>query len=423
MSLSQDMCEQDNNGQISTARVGSAVPLWCNRDFWLLEGGQLVSSVGTSVSLVAFPLLILALTHSPLQAGLITGVRGLPYVLLSLPAGALVDRWNRKRLMILCDMGRAIALGSIPVTLFLGHLSYLQFYIVSLVEGTLFVFFNSAEAASLPRVVAKEQITNATGVDQTLYSGALLLGPSLGGLLYGLARMWPFIADAISYVVSVISLFFISREFQEERDRHVITVASLWLDVKEGLAWLWHNPLIRFLAILTCGLTTPCYGYILILEVIAQHQHASAFAIGLIIGAGGIGSVVGAMLASPLEKRFGFRRVIVVSAWIWAISWLSYALAPTPLWLGIVNAVSFMVVPVYTVMQYSYRLSTIPDALQGRVNSVFRLISFGGQPLGIWVTGGLLQFAGPFWSVVLLCIPQLILAFAATFNQSLRAER
>ncbi len=415
MSTFQDTREQGDSVQAQPSR---AVPLWRNRNFVLLESGQAISAIGTSISLVAFPLLILALTHSPLQAGLITGMRGVPYLLLSLPAGAWADRWNRKRLMILCDAGRAIALGSIPLALFLGHLTFLQLYIVSLVEGTLFVFFSAADATALPHMVAKEQITEASGVDQMLYSGALLLGPSLGGMLYGFSSMVPFVGDAISYVVSVISLFFISKEFQVERG---ITTSGLWQDVKEGLAWLWHNPLIRFLAILTCGLTTPCYGYILILAVIAQHQHASTFITGLIIGCGGIGSLVGAVLASPLEKRFGFKRVIIVSAWIWAISWLSYALAPSPLWLGVVNVISFIVVPIYTVMQFSYRLSTIPDALQGRVNSVFRLISFGGQPLGIWLTGLLLQFVGPAWAVGILFIPQLILAIAATLNKSLRA--
>lgn len=104
------------------------IPLWRNRDYMLLWSGQIVSSVGTRVSQLAFPLLVLALTHSPAQAGLIAALRGLPYALFILPAGAMVDRWNRKRVMILCDAGRAIALGSIPIALLLGHLTILQLY-------------------------------------------------------------------------------------------------------------------------------------------------------------------------------------------------------------------------------------------------------------------------------------------------------
>src|SRR5947209_2579172 len=128
------------------------VPLWRNRDFLLLWSGQIVSAIGTEVTLLAFPLLILALTHSPAEAGLLGALRSLPFIVLTLPAGVMVDRWDRKRTMIIADTVRAIALGSIPITLLLGHLSIAQLAVVSLVEGTMFSFFNIAETACLPQV-------------------------------------------------------------------------------------------------------------------------------------------------------------------------------------------------------------------------------------------------------------------------------
>lgn len=396
------------------------VPLWRNRDFLLLVSGQAVSSTGSQISLVAFPLLMLALTNSPALAGLMTALRGLPFVLLCLPVGALVDRWDRKRVMILSDAGRAIALGSIPVALALGHLTYVQLALVSLIEGSLFVFFNLAETACIPHVVAKEQLTAATGQNEVLYSLSAMVGPALGPILYGLGSAVPFLADAISYGVSMFSLYFIRAQFQEERSA---VASNLWAEVGEGLTWLWHNQLIRFLAVLTLGLTVPCSGYVLILIVLAQHMHASNAAIGLIFACGGIGSIAGSLMASPLQRRFGFGRVMIVTTWIWVLSWLFYALAPNPLLLGLANAVSFIVVPIYMVVQYSYRLATIPDHLQGRVNSVFRLIAFGGQPLGIALTGILLQAYGPAVTVVLTFIPQAILAVAVTFNRHVRHAR
>lgn len=312
------------------------VPLWRNRDYWLLLSGQCISSIGTQVSQLAFPLLLLAVTHSPAQTGVMTALRGLPYVLFCLPVGALVDRWDRKRVMILSDTGRALAMASIPLALVLGHLSLLQLYVVSLIEGTLFVFFNIAETSSIPHVVAEEQLTSAMGQNEVVFSTAILVGPALGGILYGISALLPFLSDAISYACSVVSLLFVQAKFQHER---VSTQQHLWVEVKEGLSWLWHNSLIRFLAILTCGLCTPCAGYTLILIVIAQGQHASTFVIGLIFAAGGLGSLVGALIAGPLEKRFGFSRVIIASTWIWAISWLAYAVAPNPLILAIANGV------------------------------------------------------------------------------------
>src|SRR6266481_9307618 len=137
------------------------VPLWRNRDYMLLWSGQAVSLTGTVISQTAFPLLVWDLTHSAAQVGLVGGLGTLPYVFLSLLAGALIDRWNRKRVMILCDTGRALNLGSIPLALALGRLTIVQLYIVSLVEGTLFTFFNLAETACLPQVVLKEQLPTA----------------------------------------------------------------------------------------------------------------------------------------------------------------------------------------------------------------------------------------------------------------------
>src|SRR5437899_4581920 len=128
-------------------------PLWRNLDYMLLWSGQTVSSTGTQVSQLAFPLLILAVTHSPAQAGFAGALRALPYLLFSLPAGALIDRWDRKRTMILCDIGRALCMASIPVALAIGQLTVLQRYDISAIEGTLFVFFNLVAVACLPRVV------------------------------------------------------------------------------------------------------------------------------------------------------------------------------------------------------------------------------------------------------------------------------
>jgi len=404
-----------SSAQEDSASEKRIVPLWRNRDYLLLISGQGVSSVGSQISLVAFPLLIFALTHSAAQTGLITAVRSIPYVIFTLPAGAIVDRVDRKRLMIFCDTGRALALGSIPIALVIGHLTYLQLYITSLIEGTLVVFFTVANLAALPRIVAREQLATAKGQDEVVFALANMIGPALAPILYSIGRAIPFLADAVSYVVSVISLCFMKAQFQADRTKD--DSSHLLNEIREGLVWLWHNPLMRFLAILTFGLITPCYGYVLLLIVLAQHLHASNVALGLLFACGGVGSIVGALLASPLYKRFGFSKVLITSAWLWALLWLLYAIAPTLLILGIINALSFTVVPVYMVVQGSYRLSVIPDALQGRVNSVFRLIAFSGQPLGIAVTGLLLQVIGPVPTVIVLFVPQAVLALAATFNR------
>ena len=266
-------------------------------------------------------------------------------------------------------------------------------------------------------MVSPEQLSTATAQNLASDSFAWLLGPLLGGLFYGLGRAVPFLLDAISYVCSVLGLFFMHTKFQEERTR---APRQIWKEISEGVVWLWHTPVLRFLAILSWGLGTPVYGYALILITLAQGLHATPFVIGAIFASAGIGSIAGSFLAPLLQQRLTFGWLIIWSAWIWAISWLLFALAPNPLILGIAVALSFIIVPVFNATLLSYRLIITPDDLRGRVGSVFRLISFGGQPLGVLITGLLIQWTGPIWAVVILFVPQGIAALAATLYRPLR---
>ena len=377
----------------------------------------MVSAIGSQVSLLAFPWLILAVTGSPVQAGLIAAIRTLPYILFGLPAGALVDRWNRKRVMILCDTGRALALGSVPIAFAFGSLTALQLYLVSFIEGTLFIFFGLAESAALPRVVSLEQLSAATAQNEFIYSVSGLIGPSLSGILYSIGNAMPFLADAISYVVSVCSLSFIRTKFQEER---VATPRKLWAEILEGLNWLWHHKVIRFLAILVSGFDLASAGYVLIVLVLAQQQHASKLATGLIFAGGGIGSIAGAFIVAPLARRFRVGSLMIVASWLWALTWLPFAFASNPFTLGAAVAAAFIVVPIHASVQYGYRLASIPDKLQGRVNSIYRILLFGCQSLGLLLTGVLLQALGPVLTVLILFVPQGLLAIAATLNKHLR---
>ena len=397
------------------------VSLWRNGDYLRLWGGQVASAIGSQVSGLALPLLILALTHSPARAGLLAALRGLPYLLLCLPAGALVDRWDPRRVMLACDTGRALALASVPIALALGHLSMMQLCIVTVIEGTLFVFFDQAESNCLVRVVSPAQLKAAVAQNQTIFGISGLLGPSLGGLLYGLGRGVPFLADAISYTLSVIALLTMKTDVRPAV-RETEAVPNLKDEITEGMRWLLAHKVIRFIAVLTGGLMLSCAGWALILIVLAQRFGATPFTIGLLMATGGLGSVAGSLLAVPLQARFRFGPLMIGSTWIWAITWGLYAFAPNLIVLGMVNAVSFVIVPIYFGTQYAYRLAQIPDHLQGRVNSVFRLIAFGSGPLGLAVTGILLQKLGPAPTVLITFTPQLLLSIAATFHRPLRAE-
>jgi MFS family permease len=391
--------------------------LWSNRDWVLLWSGQLVSVVGTQVSQLAYPLLMLALTDSPAQAGFLSAARTIPYLLLGLPAGALVDRWDRRRVMIVCDAGRALALGSIPLALAFGWLSLAQLYAVALLEGALNVFFSLAETAALTRVVAREQIPSATTLNEVTLSTGSMLGPALGGLIFAIGQGFAFLVDAISYAVSVVSVWFIHSDLSAPR---TADESRLLDDIREGVVWLWRQSLMRFLALVAGGTVLIESGYMLVVIILAQQMGASSIAVGLILGAGGVGSVVGAVLSGPAMRRLTFGQIAMGVHWMWVLLLPLYAIAPTPLALAAITAAAYGVTPIFFVAQYSYRLTRIPNELQGRVNGVFRLLLFGGQPLGLALAGLLSQSIGPVGAILAFSALLLALALSITLNRQLR---
>lgn len=401
--------------------VKQPASLWHNRDYVLLVSGQVVSLLGSQFSLIAFPLLALFLTGSPAQAGLIGSMRLIPYFLLSLPAGALIDRWDRKRVMMLCDIVRGISLGSIPVAFALGHLTILQLYLVSLIEGTFFVFFDLAEVACMPRIVGREQIVAATNQNEMARNVGFLLGPALGGAIYGLGKFVPFLLDAVSYLASVFSLSRIRTQFQGERTGKP---EKLWLEIRVGLLWIWHQPLIFFIACTGALMHLFLDGFVLLIIVIGQHiLHATPFMIGLVLAMDGAGSMVGSVLSARFSKQLSFRVAFMGGYWLLAIFWFLLPLARNMIELGIIVAVLYMVGLIADLAQFGYRRTLIPDELQGRVNGVFRLISYSGAPLGLALSGLLLQNFGPYPTVVILGAGLVGLALLITLNPHVRHAR
>ncbi len=278
--------------------------------------GQVVSTIGTRVTSVAYPLLVLAETHSPAKAGVVGFAQTLPYMLFYLPAGALVDRWDRKRTMIVADAVRTLALASLAVALAFHDFTFAQVVVVAFIEGCMFVFFSLSESAALPQVVAKEQIAAAVAQNQARIQGADLVGQPLGGVLFGISRVLPFAADAISYAVSVVSLLFVRTAFQEERPR---SVTKLRAEILEGVRWLWHQPFIRAGVLLVAGSNFAFSMMILALIVRAKSLGASSATVGVMLAFLGGGAIVGSVVAPWVQRRVHAKVIIIGSFWAWAL--------------------------------------------------------------------------------------------------------
>jgi len=390
-----------------------------NRDFMLLWGGQLVSWVGTEVTGITLPLVVLALTGSPARAGLVAAVRGAIYVLLALPAGALIDRWDRRRVMVLANAGSGVAMGSICIALFLGHLTLAQLYIAGAAEGACFVFANLARFGALIRVVPREQYAAARAQTSMADYIALLLGPPLGGFLYQMAGAGvALLADACSYAVNALSIYFITTPLQETSGR---APATLGAEMRAGLRWLWSQWALRHLNLLSGGRTAIVSGLYLLIVVLAKHDHASSAVIGLIFAVSAVGGIIGAGVVSRLHGRYRVRTLLVVTT---GATWLivsSYALATDVLLLAGITAALYAVGPLFEITGAAYVAAVVPDAMRGRISSLLRLVELGSYSLGFAVTGALLQSVGSTWTIVTLSGVLCALTLFATLSPLFRS--
>jgi len=230
--------------------VSELVPLRRNRDFVLLQTGQALSTIGSAASQIAYPLLVLSITHSPAKAGAVGFAVLVPYALFGLLAGVAADRWDRKRVMILMDVTRVLAMASVVTALLLDDLTFAQIVIAAFVEGTAFVFFNIAEVGALRSVVPARQLPDAAAAEQARFSVVTLAGPPLGGVLFQAGRSLPFLADGLSYAFSIVSLLWMRTPFQQERVRDT---APLRTQIREGLSFLWSHAYLRTSALIFAG--------------------------------------------------------------------------------------------------------------------------------------------------------------------------
>jgi MFS family permease len=382
-----------------------------------LWSGQVVSTIGTRVTGVAYPLLVLAETHSPAKAGIVGFAQTLPYMLFYLPAGALVDRWDRKRTMIVADGGRALALASLAIALALDAFTFAQVVVVAFVEGSLFVFFSLSESAALPQVVLKEQLPTAVAQNQARIQGADLVGQPLGGALFGISKQLPFAADAISYAVSFVSLLFIRTQFQEERAR---SVTKLRAEMLEGVRWLWHQAFLRAGVLLVAGSNFAFSAMILALIVRAKSLGASSATVGIMLAFLGGGAIVGSLVAPWVQRRVHAKVVMIGSFWVWALGALVSAFIESPYALGAVWAVGGIFGPIFNVSFSTYRYVLVPDRLLARVGSAALVVAWGAIPLGQLAAGFLLERIGSVKTILVVAALSATVGLAASLSRTIR---
>ena len=383
----------------------------------LLWSGQLASWLGTEVSGITVPLIVLALTGSPGQAGAVAGIRGLVYVCWAIPAGVVIDRFDRKRVMFIANLGSGLALASIALALLFDRLSIPLLLIASAIEGSFFVFANLGRFAAFPRVVAKEQYPSAAAQFGTADNLAQLGGPPLGGFLFQAGGGFlAFALDAFSYGLNACSILLIDAPLGTPTPGARTAVRR---EIGDALAWLWRQSLLRFFTVVTAGRTLVASGLYLLVVIVATEHGSSSLAVGLIFTIGAVGGLVSSFVAARIHRRFTMVQLLRGTTFLSVVIFAAYAVASNNVLLAVITALFYAVDTLYVVTVSSYSAAITPDALRGRVVSLTRLTSLGAHSLGFFLTGLLLQYLGSARTIVGLACLLLLLFLATAANKNL----
>ncbi|MCP2323189.1 MFS family permease [Hamadaea flava] len=397
--------------------------LWRRPDFRLLIGGRLVSQVGDQLQFLALPLVVVALTGSATQAGLVLGAQTITYLVFGLVAGALADRWNRKATMIWCDLGRGLLTATIPIAAAADALTLPQLYAVAILNGLLGTLFGAANSSALPNIVGPAELPGALGAVGALANLVRIGGASVAGAAYALGRMVPFGVNAVSFLVSAVALRSIRSGFQQANPTASASPRQLLADIRDGLGWLWRRRVIRTLALLDAGDSLRFGAGYLLIVMLAQRLHANPAQVGLVFTGAGVGAFAGSLLAGRLARRFPLGKLSIAMLWIEALAFPFYALVPTWWLLLAVAFAESVVTPVYTVALDSYRLRVTPDDLRGRVTSAVDTLTTGAGAVGTMAAGASIALIGAPALTYALAGWLALLALAATLSRTVRAAR
>ena len=369
-----------------------------HRDFRLLWGGETVSELGSQVSLLAIPLLAVRTLHATtFEMGLLTAASTAAFLVVGLPAGVWVDRVRRRRVMIGADLGRVLALGSVPVAYAVGGLTLVQLFVVTLTSGILTVFFDVAYQSYLPALVGREHLVEGNAKLTGSAQVAAVAGPSVaGGLVQAIGSSAAVAVDSVSFLASAAAVGAI----RSPEPKPVVSGEGhpkLVHDIGEGLRFVFGDALLRAIAA-TTATSNLFSGIAAAVEIVflVRAVHASPGVIGLLFAMGGGGGVVGALAAGPIARRFGGARATIVGIAGGAGALLIPLTMPGAgllLFGAGMFIVSFSAV-VYNVNQVSFRQRLCPDRLLGRMNATMRFVVWGVLPIGALIGGVLGSVAG-----------------------------
>ena len=362
-----------------------------NRDFAILWLGDMGSELGSAMSTLVFPLLGYALTHSTTQAALATTAFFAAGTITRLPAGALVDRWSRRRVLLVSNLASAGVLGALALLVASGSATIGLLILAAVLAGIVETFFSPAASASLRAVVPPEHLAQAYTRMQARHHVASLIGPPLGGALFAVAASLPFTVDAVSFAAFAVAVLFLRAPLPAPE---VTGPRRLGKDLAEGLRFLWSQRAARAM-MLWGGIVNFAMGYVLILITLRLVRAGVApAAIGAIDAIAAGAGIVGAAVASRHTLRLPTGATTMVTGLVLAAVVVPMAWTTDVRVIGALLALGTFVMPANNAGIGAYLSFVTPDELQGRLNSAAGFVSGGLTPFAPVIAGALLATLG-----------------------------
>jgi MFS family permease len=409
--------------------VGTTGSIRGNPTFRRLLGASSISMLGSHVTTIAYPLLVLKLTGSPFTAGCVAFAAAAPSVLAYIPAGALVDRSDPRRLMLISELCRGVAIATVAATLALGERIVWLLMAVAAIEGVLEVFSGLAERRYIDCLVERGDAPSALVSMEARTHVVVVMGRPLGGLLFGIAPILPFLADAASFAYSVVTLKKIGDNKSDceamQPSRRLAPDDSLINEIRQGLGWIRDDKFAR-MAIISFSVGTLFFQALIMVFLGDAHtRHLSAYAIGMILAASGVGGALGSASASWLLKKISYSWIQIQTA-IWVAG---FALLAVPggrqfFCVEIVMAVLGFTGAVGNLALDTHVAKRVDKKMVARVTSVSRLASYSACAIGPVLGGVLVQECGVPYAMtgLFLSSPILLLLAALTPRASSRPD-
>lgn len=392
--------------------------------FRILMVGSSVSMFGSRISTVAFPMLVLNLNNSPFVTGLVAFLVIIPSVLIYMPAGALVDRWNPRRVMFTSELLRGLVIASVVFSLiiFRSHVSIGFLISAMVVEEILEIFFTLADRRYLSRLMERDNVASRQAYVEVRSHAVILAGRPLGPFLFEISAFLPFLADALSFLFSAVSLAMIkdsgesAEKFQRVRARRLVGDIGLVEDIGQGYNWLRRDRRALRTMILMAATSLVAQALILMFLSEAHSDKLSVVAIGIVLAASGTGGAAGSILSRFLPGRIRHRWLpIQMVAWCVALVFLAIAGVLTIFWSAVAMLILGFTGAMGNIEFWTYLVSNVGDDMIAKVTGIGQMFFIGACALGPVLGGAAFQHYGSRGAIMILLGIMVLLAFFSLF--------